>query len=93
MLSGGSMVTQDIVPYAIAQGDRAKIVGLNFIGLKRRGFSDQALSSLKAAYKLVFRSDLRLGAAITRIEEELEDGPELQVLVDFLKRGERGIAR
>jgi len=93
MLSGGSMVTQDIVPYAIAQGDRAKIVGLNFIGLKRRGFSDQALSSLKAAYKLVFRSDLRLGAAITRIEEELEDGPELRVLVDFLKRGERGIAR
>jgi len=93
MISGGSMITQDIVPYAIAQGDRAKIVGLNLIGLKRRGFSDQALATLKAAYKLVFRSDLRLEAAISRIEEELEDGPELSVLVDFLKRGERGIAR
>jgi len=93
MISGGSMITQDIVPYAIAQGDRAKIVGLNMIGLKRRGFSDQALNSLKAAYKLIFRSDLRLEAAIARISEEVEPGPELQVLVDFLKSGERGIAR
>lgn len=93
MISGGSMITQDIVPYAIAQGDRAKIVGLNLIGLKRRGFSDEALSTLKAAYKFIFRSDLRLEAALARIAEELDPCPELRVLVDFLKSGERGIAR
>lgn len=54
MISGGSMVGQDVVPYAISQGDRARIVGLNTVGLKRRGFSEQALKNIKAAYKLIF---------------------------------------
>lgn len=93
MLSGGSMVGQDIVPYAIGQGDRAKIVGLNSVGLKRRGFSEVVLKNIKDAYKLIFRSGLRLEEAIVRIESDIASGPEIEALVSFLRQSERGITR
>jgi UDP-N-acetylglucosamine acyltransferase len=92
MVSGGSMVAQDIPPYTIAQGDRAKTVGINQIGLKRRDFSDEIVSDIKQAYKLVFRSGLRLEDALDRIEAEL-DSPEIRVFTDFIRGSERGIAR
>ena len=66
MASGGSMIGQDIVPYAIVQGDRAKVVGLNLTGLKRRGFSSEALANIKKMYKLVFRSNLKLEEAVAK---------------------------
>ena len=93
MASGGSMIAQDVAPYTIAQGDRAKVVGLNLIGLKRRGFSEEVLRTIKQAYKLVFRSGLKLEEAIAEIEKTLDSSPELDHLVDFLKKSERGIAR
>jgi UDP-N-acetylglucosamine acyltransferase len=93
MVSGGSMVAQDIPPYTIAQGDRAKTVGINQIGLKRRDFSDEIISDIKQAYKLVFRSGLRLEEALDRIAAELTDSPEMRVFTDFIRGSERGIAR
>jgi UDP-N-acetylglucosamine acyltransferase len=93
MVSGGSMVTQDIAPYAIAQGDRAKIVGINQVGLKRRRFTEEQIRRIKQAYKLVFRSGLRHEEALARIEAELPAAPEVRVLVDFVRNSERGIAR
>jgi UDP-N-acetylglucosamine acyltransferase len=93
MISGGSMVAQDIPPYTIAQGDRAKTVGINQIGLKRRDFSDEIISDIKQAYKLVFRSGLRLEEALDRIAAELTDSPEMRVFIDFIRGSERGIAR
>ncbi len=62
MISGGSMVSQDIPPYTVAQGDRAKTVGLNLIGLKRRGFSEETIRGIKKAY----RTDLPLRSAFGR---------------------------
>lgn len=93
MISGGSMVTQDIPPYTLAQGDRAKTVGLNLIGLKRRGFTETTLKGLKSAYRLVFRSGLRLEQALEQIETELETTSELAHFIEFIKSSERGIAR
>ena len=93
MVSGGAMIVQDIPPYTIAQGDRAKTMGLNTIGLKRRGFSEATLKGLKSAYRLVFRSGLRLEDALCQIDEELEQTPELNHFVNFIKQSERGIAR
>lgn len=93
MASGGSMIAQDLVPYTIAQGDRAKVVGLNLIGLKRRGFSDDVLKSIKQAYKIVFRAGNKLEDAVVEIENTLTSSPELNVFVAFLKKSERGIAR
>ena len=93
MVSGGSMVAQDIVPYCIAQGDRAQTVGLNLVGLKRRGFSAEALKGIKQAYKLVFRSNLRQEEALEKIATELPDIPEIRLVIDFIRNSERGIAR
>lgn len=93
MVSGGSMVAQDIPPYTIAQGDRAKTVGLNLVGLKRRGFSEQALRSIKQAYKIIFRSGLRQEEALQKIAAEVSSGPELEVFVEFIKNSQRGVAR
>ncbi|HEX9776816.1 MAG TPA: acyl-ACP--UDP-N-acetylglucosamine O-acyltransferase [Geopsychrobacteraceae bacterium] len=93
MASGGSMIAQDVVPYTVVQGDRAKTVGLNLIGLKRRGFSPEVLKTIKQAYRFVFRSNLPLEAALEKIEEELDGSPELSVFVDFIKKSERGLAR
>lgn len=93
MISGGAMVAQDIPPYTIAQGDRAKTVGLNLVGLKRRGFSAEAVRGIKQAYKLVFRSGLRIEEALEQIASEVEASPELTVFVEFIKNSQRGIAR
>jgi len=94
MISGGSMIAQDIAPYSIVQGDRAKTVGINLTGLKRRGFSDQALTNIKRMYKIVFRSNLKLEEAISRILETYDcSAPEVATYVNFLKGSERGLAR
>jgi UDP-N-acetylglucosamine acyltransferase len=93
MISGGSMVNQDITPYTIAQGDRAQPVGINLVGLKRRGFSEETIRSIKQAYKLVFRSGLRLESALEQLAADAERIPELAVFVNFIKESQRGIAR
>ncbi len=87
------MVAQDVAPYTMAQGDRAKTVGLNLVGLKRRGFSEATVRTIKKAYRLVFRSGLKIDEALEQIGKDLERSPELDVFVDFIKDSERGIAR
>lgn len=93
MVAGGAMVNQDVAPYTIVQGDRAKTVGINLVGLQRRGFSEAAIRNIKKAYKLIFRSRLRIEEALERIETELGEGPEHKVLADFVRHSQRGITR
>jgi UDP-N-acetylglucosamine acyltransferase len=68
IIGGASAVVQDIPPYITVSGNRAKPYGLNLIGLKRRGFSEEAIQALKKAYKITFRSSLLLSVAIERIK-------------------------
>ncbi len=96
MLGGGTLVGLDIPPYMIATsgGKReAKLRGLNLIGLKRRGFSDEAIHSLKQAYKTLFMADLKLAEAIARIRAEIIGCAEVDTLLAFIERSERGICR
>ncbi|KIH75757.1 acyl-[acyl-carrier-protein]--UDP-N-acetylglucosamine O-acyltransferase [Geoalkalibacter ferrihydriticus] len=93
MVSGGAMVNQDIPPYTIAQGDRARTVGLNLVGLKRRGFGSETISAIKFAYRLVFRSGLRLEDALARVEKEVGTIPEVISFVEFIRKSQRGVAR
>ncbi|NQT95689.1 MAG: acyl-ACP--UDP-N-acetylglucosamine O-acyltransferase [Candidatus Omnitrophica bacterium] len=93
ILGGCSKVVQDIVPYSMVDGQRAKICGINSIGLERAGFSDEAKDSLKKAFKILFSMKLNIKNALKRVEEELPPSEEIKNLVNFIKSSERGIAR
>jgi len=93
MVGGFSGVGQDIPPYMIASGARAKLFGLNTIGLKRHGFSDSTISELKKAYKILFREKHTLKEAIKKIQEDLPFTDEIRLLIEFIQKNKRGICR
>jgi len=92
-IGGKAAVVKDIPPFVIASGDRARRHGLNNVGLKRQGFSQNTLSLLKKAYRIIFRIGLTLNEAIERVNAEVEQVPEVVDLIDFIKSSERGITR
>lgn len=93
MVGGASAVVKDVPPYTIAQGNHAKLFGLNLVGLKRRGFSEQTIRAIKDAYKIVFRSQLLLEDALKKVQEEVEAIPEVVHFIKFIKESERGVCR
>jgi UDP-N-acetylglucosamine acyltransferase len=93
MIGGASAVVKDVPPYAIAQGNHAKLFGLNLIGLKRRNFPEKTINALKDAYRIIFRSDLLLEAALKKAKNEVEDIPEVNHFIKFIQESERGVCR
>jgi UDP-N-acetylglucosamine acyltransferase len=93
MLSGGAMVGQDVAPYTIAAGDRARMRGLNLVGLRRRGFPEESIATLKKAFRILVFSKLRVADALTRIRNELPALPEVIHFIEFIEKSERGICR
>lgn len=90
-VGGGSRVAKDVLPYVKVAGSPPKVSGLNTVGLKRRGFEDSQLESIKAAYRLIYRSGLNVTQAIERIEIEVEPSEEIETLLDFIRGSQRGI--
>lgn len=95
MLGGGTLVTLDVPPYMIATSDKRdmSLRGLNLVGLKRRGFSDETISKLKKAYKTLFMADLKLADAMVKIRQDIVGCPEVDNLLTFIESSERGICR
>jgi UDP-N-acetylglucosamine acyltransferase len=93
IIGGQSAVSQDIPPYVSAAGNRAKLYGLNLVGLKRKGFSDAVIATLKKAYKIIFRSGLTQDEALRRALDEFPEAPEVRMLVDFISTSKRGVTR
>jgi UDP-N-acetylglucosamine acyltransferase len=93
MIGGASAVVKDIPPYVIAQGNHAKLFGLNLIGLKRRNFSEKTIKAISEAYRIIFRSKLLLEDAIKKAEAEVENLPEVNHFIKFIKESERGVCR
>lgn len=92
----GSIVFKDVPPYLTVSGYPAKPFGLNTEGLKRRGFTTDALKGLKKAYKILYRSGLTLRDAQTQLEALSEEVPEVIEFCEFLRKNEeqgRGIVR
>ncbi len=92
-VGGKSAVVKDVPPYVIAAGDRAILHGLNRVGLKRHGFSDQTLSALKKTYRILFRYGLTLNEAIERVYAQVEMVSEVETFIEFIKTSSRGVTR
>ncbi len=93
MIGGGFRVQQDICPYALAGGYPLKVVGINSIGLKRRGFSPETIRTLEQAFKILFFSKLNTTQAAERIQSEFESTPEIKEIMGFIERSDRGIVK
>jgi UDP-N-acetylglucosamine acyltransferase len=93
MVGGFSGIGQDIPPYTMASGPRAKLYGLNTIGIKRHGFSDETINVLKKAYKVLFREKRTLTDALKKIKADFPDVKEVRHLVEFIEKNKRGICR
>ncbi len=93
MVGGFSGVGQDIPPYTMASGPRAKLFGLNSVGLKRQGFSDSTINELKKAYKILFREKHTLKEAIKKLQKDFPQSKEIKYLIEFIEKNKRGICR
>lgn len=93
MVGGMTRLVQDVVPYTIVAGHHAKVKGLNNVGLSRAGVPLEVRHKIKKAYKILYRSNLRLTEAISVIEQEVDSCEEVEHFLRFLRNAERGICR
>ena len=93
MTGMGTILFQDLPPYVTAAGNTASPYGINSEGLKRRGFTSEAVMALKRAYRAIYKSGLTLEEAKAKLEADLAKHPEYQLLLDFLAVSKRGIVR
>ncbi len=94
MVAGYSVITRDVLPYSLTGVDReARVFGENKEGLKRRGFSPEAVRRLHRAFRLLKSSQLNTAQAIERMHAEIEASPELAELVRFIQSSERGVVK
>ena len=92
MIQGGSRINKDVPPYIIVAREPAKYCGLNIVGLRRRGFSNESIKSIHAAYHHIYGSGTIVSTALARIREGGELTPEVEYILHFIeKESERGI--
>ncbi|MPY86638.1 MAG: acyl-ACP--UDP-N-acetylglucosamine O-acyltransferase [Luteitalea sp.] len=91
-IGGYSVVTKDALPYGKTVGNRARFYGLNTVGLIRRGLPEDLIGRLKRAYRYLLLSKLNTSRALAQIEQDpLVVCPEVQYLVEFIRRSQRGV--
>src|SRR3954464_3611249 len=93
-ITGGcSKIVQDLPPFMIADGNPAKVRGINVIGLERKGFPAENLKPIKEAFRLIYRSKLNTGQAIEAMRKDLPQNEEIREIIEFIEKSERGIIR
>jgi len=90
-VAAGSKIAQDVPPFAMVAGDRARVVGVNSTGLERRGFSPEVIAAIKSAFRTLFYRKLLREEALKRVLEEDGGFPEVRRIVDFIAHSDRGI--
>jgi UDP-N-acetylglucosamine acyltransferase len=93
IIGGCSKVVQDVPPYMLADGNPAETRTVNKVGMERQGISEEVQTTMRQAYKILFREGLTIPNAIIRIEQDLPTSPELKHLVQFVRSSERGISK
>ena len=93
MVQGGSRCSKDIPPYTIIGREPAVYCGLNIVGLRRRGFSNETIETIHNAYRLIYQSGLNTTDALAKIEAEMEMTPEVKYILEFVRNSQRGIIK
>jgi UDP-N-acetylglucosamine acyltransferase len=91
MLGGGFRAVKDVPPFIRAGREPLVYEGLNSVGLRRRGFSAEAVNLIERAYTLIYHSNLNVSQALARIKQELPQSPDIQNIVHFIETSKRGI--
>jgi UDP-N-acetylglucosamine acyltransferase len=93
-ITGGcSKIVQDVPPFMIADGNPAKVRGINVVGLERSGFAVETIKAIKEAFRLIYRSKYNTRQALDAIQQELPASAEINQIVEFIRTSERGIIR
>jgi UDP-N-acetylglucosamine acyltransferase len=90
-VGGYTVVTKDVLPYSKTVGNRARIYGINIVGLTRRGFSREAIDAIRQAYRLLLQSQLNTSAALERLASEGPVTPEVRQIMEFIRSSVRGV--
>ncbi|MCL5278193.1 MAG: acyl-ACP--UDP-N-acetylglucosamine O-acyltransferase [Deltaproteobacteria bacterium] len=93
MVGGGRNGGQDVPPFAVASGDRARLYGINLIGLRRRGYTKEKILLIERAYRLLFRSTMGLADAVKKVNDEFPPDPDIRHIVEFVQTSTRGVCR
>lgn len=92
-VSGGSLVRKDVPPFVKAAKEPLSYVGINSIGLRRRGYNEDTISRIEDIYRVIFVKNHNITKALIVVDEEFGASPEKDIIVDFIRSSERGIMK
>jgi UDP-N-acetylglucosamine acyltransferase len=92
-LGGMSRVTQDIPPFALVASEPTRVVGVNVVGLQRRGFTPEVINALRRAFHILFKEGLNTSQAVEKIRREVAEFGEVAEVVGFVEKSDRGILK
>lgn len=90
---GGAIITRDVPPYVMVAGNPAEPHAVNSVGLKRNGFSDEQIRNIREAYRILYRSELKLAEALEKLKQVALEQPEVAAFVGFIESSTRSIVR
>ncbi len=93
MVQGGSRIGKDVPPYVKAAREPVAYTGINSVGLRRRGFSNETIAAIQDVYRYIYQHNLNVSDAVRRIEESVPQSPERDAIIDFVRNSRRGIIR
>jgi UDP-N-acetylglucosamine acyltransferase len=93
MIQGGSKVGKDVPPFVMAGRDPIRFEGLNLVGLRRRGFSEDLIEEIHEIYRYIYQKGYNVSQALEKIEQDLEGNGERNMIIDFIRGSKRGIIK
>ncbi len=93
MVQGGSRTSKDIPPFIIAGREPITYAGINIVGLRRRGFSNELIENIHNAYRIIYQKGLNVKDALAEIKKQIPMSKEIEYIISFIENSERGIIR
>lgn len=93
MIQGGTRFSKDIPPYIILGKEPAAYSGINIVGMRRRGFSNELIENIHETYRIIYNRGFNVTEALQKVKEEIPMSPEIEYIISFIESSERGIIR